>query len=306
MYLTVAYTLFSSLVAHTGYKMATKTDSERKFVGSGNIKITNITDNYHVNTDKKNKDNKFIFVFNLATHDDDDDDSIISKMFSNPPKTIFNKIDVIINFIIGNVKKDEEILIEIDSCGGSVLDFGYVYSQLMRLKEKGYKIKVFSKKVIASGGYLIACVADEIYTVDTAIVGSIGVITSQLNFSNVLDYLKIINQKYTAGEYKSTVDLFDKPTEKNDKHIQEKLNKTHNKFKEIVLKHRKGIDIEKVATGDTWSGDEALKLGLIDKIGLIDDYLIDKITNDKAKIIRLSYGKEKSSSFLSKFFDLFS
>ena len=129
-------------------------------------------------------------------------------------------------------------------------------------------------KVAASGGYLMACVADTIIAAPFAIIGSIGVIAQIPNIHRLLKNKQVDIEQITGGKYKRTLTMLGKNTEEGRKKLQSEVNETHELFKQFVKDNRPKIAIEKVATGEHWYGTQALALGLVDKIQTSDDYLL--------------------------------
>jgi serine protease SohB len=200
----------------------------------------------------------------------------------------------IVTAILTQATKDDEVLVKIDSGGGMVHTYGLAASQLERLKAKNIPLTVSIDKVAASGGYLMACVANKIIAAPFAIVGSIGVIGQLPNFHKLLEKNNIDYEQHTAGEYKRTLTLFGKNTNAAREKFQEELEETHTLFKQFVRDNRAIVDIEKVATGEHWYGTQALTLKLVDMISTSDDYLLNYANT--ADIYELSYTMKKSLS----------
>jgi serine protease SohB len=169
---------------------------------------------------------------------------------------------------------DDEVVVKVESPGGVVHGYGLAASQLMRLREHQIPLTVCVDKVAASGGYLMACVANRIVSAPFAIVGSIGVVAQVPNFHRVLRKHDVDYKEYTAGEYKRTVSLFGEITPKGEERFQERLHDTHVLFKNFVHRFRPHVDLAIVATGDYWFGEEAKQLGLVDELKTSDDYLL--------------------------------
>ena len=166
-------------------------------------------------------------------------------------------------------------------------------------KKNKTEVIIFAEDVAASGGYFIACAGDEIYANSSSIVGSIGVISASFGFKDLIKKIGIERRVYTAGKNKSTLDPFvdEKPEDvQRLKNIQLDL---HSNFIEIVKKSRgkKLIDPEKnnIFTGEFWSGNAALKLGLVDGIGNADQILRDKYGEE---VVIKKF--EKTKGFLAK------
>jgi serine protease SohB len=173
-------------------------------------------------------------------------------------------------------KAKDEVVIRVESPGGSVNGYGLCASQLQRIRDKGIHLTVCIDKVAASGGYLMACVANHIVAAPFAIIGSIGVVAQLPNFHRFLKQHHVDVELYTSGEFKRTVTLFGENSEKGRKKFQEELDHVHDAFKHYVLKNRPQLDIEKVATGEHWLAMEAFDHRLVDAIKTSDDYLTAK------------------------------
>lgn len=171
-------------------------------------------------------------------------------------------------------KKDDEVLIVLESPGGMVHTYGLAASQLKRIRDAGIKLTVCVDKVAASGGYMMACVADTIYAAPFAIVGSIGVLAQIPNFNRALKKLDVDYEILTAGEYKAPISMFGEITDKGRNKLKEELEDTHVLFKEFINIHRPQVDIDTVATGEVWYGQRAIANHLVDGIQTSDDYLM--------------------------------
>lgn len=182
-----------------------------------------------------------------------------------------------ISAILTVAKDKDEVIVHIESGGGTVHGYGLGASQLQRIKDKGIKLTASVDKVAASGGYMMACVADNIIAAPFAIIGSIGVLAQIPNFNKLLKRMDIDFEQLSAGEYKRTLSLFGENTEEDRKKVQEELEDTHILFKEFVSANRPIVEIDKIATGEHWYGQRALALKLIDEIQTSDDYLMQAI-----------------------------
>ena len=198
--------------------------------------------------------------------------------------------------------EDDEVLVRLESGGGTVHGYGLGASQLQRIRDRNIPLTVSVDKVAASGGYMMACVGNRIISAPFAIIGSIGVLAQIPNFHRVLEKNDIDFEQLYAGEYKRTLTLFGENTDKGRAKMQEDLEDTHRLFKEYVKARRPSLDIDKVATGEHWLGTRALELGLVDALQTSDDYLMS--AREDADIIHLEYTEkqnimEKLSSMMS-------
>lgn len=197
-----------------------------------------------------------------------------------------------ITALLSIAKPNDEVLLKLESPGGVVHGYGLAASQLQRLKAKNIPLTVAVDKVAASGGYMMACVADKIISAPFAVIGSIGVVAQVPNIHRLLKKHDIDVDVMTAGEYKRTVTLVGENTEKGKQKFQQELEETHDLFKQFVTQHRPQLDIEKIATGEHWFGQQALALNLVDEIATSDDLLV-KAVEDK-EIIELKYKEKKN------------
>ena len=196
-----------------------------------------------------------------------------------------------ISAIINVAKADDEVLLRLESPGGVVHGYGLAASQLARLKQKGVKLTVAVDKVAASGGYMMACVADKIVSAPFAIIGSIGVVAQIPNIHRLLKKHDVDVDVMTAGEFKRTVTVLGENTEKGKQKFQAELEETHQLFKQFVAQNRPHLDVDKVATGEHWFGQQALALQLVDELATSDDIILEKM-KDKS-VIAVKYKVKK-------------
>ncbi|MRX28462.1 protease SohB [Kangiella sp. HZ709] len=185
-----------------------------------------------------------------------------------------------ISAILATANKQDEVLVRLKSPGGMVHTYGLAASQLSRIKSAGYQLTIAVDEVAASGGYMMACVADKIISAPFAIIGSIGVVAEIPNFNKLLKKAHVDYEQHTAGDYKRTLTMFGENTTYARDKFKQELEDTHELFKAFITENRPDLDIEKVATGEHWYGSQALELGLIDAISTSDD-LITHATKDR-------------------------
>lgn len=181
-----------------------------------------------------------------------------------------------ITTILTIAKEIDEVLLVMESSGGIVHNYGLAASQLERIKAKKIKLTVAVDLVAASGGYMMACVANQILAAPFALIGSIGVLAEVPNFNGLLKKHDVEIEHHTAGEYKTTLTMLAKNTDKGRKKFQEEIQEVHDLFKEFVSMNRPKLDIAKIATGEAWYGVKALELALVDEIKTSDDYIVEK------------------------------
>ncbi|ACS85716.1 protease SohB [Musicola paradisiaca] len=196
-----------------------------------------------------------------------------------------------ISAVLAVARPEDEVLLRLESPGGVVHGYGLAASQLQRLRQKGIRLTVTVDKVAASGGYMMACVADRIVAAPFAIIGSIGVVAQIPNFNRFLKNKDIDVELHTAGQFKRTLTLFGENTDTGREKFREELNETHELFKQFVSQMRPSLDIEAVATGEHWFGSQAKELGLVDVIGTSDDLLIAEMDNHEVLAVRYTRRK---------------
>ncbi|MBT4838630.1 MAG: protease SohB [Methylococcales bacterium] len=199
--------------------------------------------------------------------------------------------------------KDDQVLLRLESGGGVVHGYGLAASQLARLKSQQILLTIAVDKVAASGGYMMAAVADKIIAAPFAILGSIGVLAQIPNFHKLLKKYNIDYEQHTAGEYKRTLTLFGENDDKAREKLQEELEETHTLFKSFLLEHRPALDMEKVATGEHWYGTNALELSLIDEIKTSDDFIMsacDESDVFEVSVVQHKHWYDKFSDNLTK------
>lgn len=187
-----------------------------------------------------------------------------------------------ISTIISTANKDDEVVVRLESGGGMVHGYGLAAAQLVRLKEAGLTLTICVDKIAASGGYMMACVADKILAAPFAVVGSIGVVSQMPNFNKWLKKHDIDYEMFTAGEYKRTVTMFGENDDEDRAKYTEELEQTHELFKHFVTTYRPKLDLAKVANGDHWYGEDALKLNLVDELSTSDAYLLQQMEKYQA------------------------
>lgn len=180
-----------------------------------------------------------------------------------------------VSAILEVATKDDQVIVRLENHGGVVHEHGLAASQLVRIRRREIPLLVSVDKVAASGGYLMACVANRIYAAPFAILGSIGVIAQIPNFNRLLDSHGVDFEQITAGEYKRNITMFGKNTDEDRAKLKEQLEDVHTLFKDAVSEYRPDMDLSKIATGEHWYGTQALELGLADEIKTSDELLAD-------------------------------
>ena len=197
-----------------------------------------------------------------------------------------------ITTVLAQASNDDEVVVRLESGGGMVPGYGLAASQLDRIKKKKIPLTVCIDKVAASGGYMMACVADQILAAPFAVIGSIGVVAQIPNVHRLLKKHDVDIELMTAGKYKRTLTMLGENTDEGREKFREELEDTHDLFKAFVGEHRPGLDIEAIATGEVWYGAPAVKKGLVDDTKTSDEYLTDQL--DNADVYTVSYVHKKS------------
>ena len=184
-----------------------------------------------------------------------------------------------ISAVLPQVKPGDELLVRVESPGGMVHGYGLAASQLQRIRDAGVPLTIAVDKVAASGGYMMACVANRIIAAPFAVIGSIGVLAQLPNFHRLLKKHDIDFELFTAGEYKRTVTMFGENTEKGREKFTQELEETHALFKDFVSANRPGLDIATVATGEIWYGRKAIDVGLVDELQTSDAFVQGRLAD---------------------------
>lgn len=192
-----------------------------------------------------------------------------------------------ISAVLTIARPTDEVVVKVESGGGMVHAYGLAASQLDRVRARAIPLTVCVDKVAASGGYLMACVANRVVAAPFAIVGSIGVIAQLPNFNKLLRKHDIEYEQITAGEFKRTLTMFGENTDHHRRKMQHDIEKTHGLFKDFIREHRPSLDVERVATGEHWLGTQAKDLGLVDELGTSDDLLMAACEN--SDILEITY-----------------
>ena len=197
--------------------------------------------------------------------------------------------------ILSVANQGDEVLLRLESGGGMVHGYGLASSQLDRIKAAQLPLTIAVDKVAASGGYMMACIADKLVSAPFAIVGSIGVIAQLPNFSKLLKKHDIEYEQLTAGEYKRTLTMFGENTDKARDKFKQELEDTHDLFKDFIRERRPSLELEKVATGEHWFGIRAHELGLVDEVRTSDDIVVAACKDKTVLSIRYVEKKKLTS-----------
>ncbi|QCI22730.1 protease SohB [Buchnera aphidicola] len=290
---------------------------KRKKNNQSKIKVTILENNY------KNIKNKILLStmqnFEKKIWFEKEKEKNKKKMLDNKGQYLQNKKkklyildfkgDVYANEVIGLreevsaillvANENDEVLLRLESSGGVIHGYGLAASQLNRLRQRGIRLIISIDKIAASGGYMMACVADYIVAAPFAIIGSIGVVAQMPNFNKLLKKYDIDIELHTAGDYKRTLTMFGNNTESTRNKFCEELNATHELFKNFIKEMRPSLDIESVSNGEHWFGTIALQKKLVDQISTSDDILMSKMEEYTLLSIKYTYNKKMLERFTS-------
>ena len=190
-----------------------------------------------------------------------------------------------ISAIISVAKVTDEIILRLDSSGGMVHTYGLAASQLGRINSAKIPLTICVDQVAASGGYMMACMANHITAAPFALVGSIGVVAEVPNVHRLLKKHSIDVEVLTAGEHKRSLTVIGENTRKGRDKFVEDLQQTHGLFKSWVKLQRPQLDMDQVANGDVWYGQQAIELGLVDAVGTSDEVLQEAVKQSDVLLI---------------------
>ena len=196
--------------------------------------------------------------------------------------------------LLSMARPEDEVVVRLESPGGLVHGYGLAASQLARIRQAGIPLTVCVDKVAASGGYMMACIANRVLAAPFAILGSIGVVAQLPNVHHLLKRHDIDFEVLTAGQYKRTLTVFGENTEQGREKFQQDLETTHALFKAFVASYRPQLNIEAIATGEVWLGQDSLARQLVDQLGTSDEYLAQRA--NEADVYQLHYVQRKSLS----------
>jgi|AntRauTorckE5430_2_1112549.scaffolds.fasta_scaffold00048_19 serine protease SohB len=190
-----------------------------------------------------------------------------------------------IEIILQLALKGDTVLLRMDSGGGTVIGYGLVATQVRRIREAGIHLVVSIDQLAASGGYLVAAMANTIIAAQFACVGSIGVAIEVPNFHNLLKNYGIEYTQVTSGKYKRTLTFLGPNTKEGEEKAKQDVERTHQLFKDYITQYR-DLDIERVATGETWEASSALNNGLVDELISSDEYIQKQQFNKLILVIK--------------------
>lgn len=280
--------------------------------GKGELSLTNISDElkslkHHLNEDLMSKKQFKAYEKQLKEAEKEKEKAEKSAKDLTPePKTFVidfkGSIDAHevtslreeISAVLAIAAPNDDVLVNVESGGGMVHGYGLASSQLDRIRQAGIPLSICIDKVAASGGYMMACVANKVYAAPFAIVGSIGVVAQVPNFNKLLKKHNIDYEQHTAGNFKRTLTVFGENTDEGREKFQQELEETHVLFKAFIAKYRPELDLDKVATGEHWYGQQAIELGLVDEISTSDDVIMTLANN--RSVFKVQYKIKKKLS----------
>lgn len=215
--------------------------------------------------------------------------------------TEFKDLRLKIDAILDVATPDDEVIVNLMSPGGLVNSYGLCASQLQRIRDRGITLTVTVDEVAASGGYLMACVANKIVAAPFSYIGSIGVIAGIPNFRRLINKYDVDYEQITAGKFKRTLSVLGENTEEGRAKFKEELEAVHTRFKEQVLRYRPHLDADKVTTGEHWLAVDAKELGLVDEIATSDEYIKERMGLTIDSALKIKWKKQEKKNLISKF-----
>ncbi|WP_036251338.1 signal peptide peptidase SppA [Methylobacter sp. BBA5.1] len=184
-------------------------------------------------------------------------------------------------------KNTKGIILHANSPGGSPVQSSYVYEEIRKIKKDHPDLPVYTvvSDICASGCYYIASASDKIFVNQASLVGSIGVLMDGFGFVNVMEKLGVERRLLTAGTHKAMLDPFSPPKEDETRYMQSLLDQVHQQFISAVKAGRgdRLKDTPELFSGLVWTGEEGVRLGVVDAFGS-DDYVAKEIIGVEHKV----------------------
>ncbi len=202
------------------------------------------------------------------------------------------------------MRKARAVALLINSPGGSPVQSHLIYRRIRQLAaEKAVPVIAFAEDVAASGGYMIACAADEIICDSSSIVGSIGVVGGSFGFAKLMDKLGIERRLYTSGERKAMLDPFLPEKPEDVERLKTVQREIHEDFIALV-KERRGARLvgpeNDLFSGEFWTGNKAVELGIADGVGdlrsVLRERFGDKVVTPLVPAARGWLGRARAAS----------
>lgn len=206
-----------------------------------------------------------------------------------------------ITAVLGVAADQDEMLIRLESPGGLVHSYGLAASQLRRVRAKGVHLTVAVDNVAASGGYMMACIANRIIAAPFAVLGSIGVAAQVANVHKLLKKNDVDVDVLTAGEYKRTLTTMGENTEEGRAKFVEELEDVHTLFKDFVAENRAAVVVDEVSTGEAWYGTRALERRLVDELLTSDEFIVGRCSDYDVFGVRFVENKTRVDRLLDQF-----
>lgn len=191
------------------------------------------------------------------------------------------------------------VVLDINSGGGTPVQAAIIHDAIMDMKKKYHKkVVVVGEDMMASGAYFVAVAADKIYVNPNSITGSIGVIMKGFGFPDLIKKVGVERRVYTSGANKDRLDPFLPQTPEDIAKIKTVIGEIHDNFNQVVIQGRQGKlhgDPAELFSGDFWSGQTALKLGLVDGLGNLTDVLQSEFNVNRYRDYSSSKGLLKSA-----------
>ena len=239
--------------------------SKNKSQPKGKLSITNLSDKFEdmgnalkgslMNPKELKKFNKDLSKDKKKKNKTENEETVFVLNFNGDIQASeVEKLKQEVNSILLSESECKEVVLKVESGGGSAYAYGLCAAELKRLVDNEISLTVCIDKVAASGGYLMSCVATKIIAAPWAIVGSIGVIAQLPNFHRLLKKNSIDFEMHTAGAFKRTLTTLGENTEEGREKFKSELEDLHLIFKNFVKEQRPQVDTEVVATGEVWQG----------------------------------------------------
>ena len=303
-YLVFLLKVFTIALAITVPLLLIIGSSKGKTQSKGKLAITNLSEKYedmgnvvrssNMNPKELKKFYKDITKNKKKKTDENEPSVFVLNFNGDIQASEVEKLKYEINAILLSESECKEVVVKVESGGGSAYAYGLCAAELKRLVDNDISLTVCIDKVAASGGYLMSCVATKIIAAPWAIVGSIGVIAQLPNFHRLLKKNLIDFEMHTAGEFKRTLTTLGENTEDGREKFKADLEDLHVIFKDFVKEQRPEVDTAIVATGEVWQGEEAVRVGLVDSLETSDNYLVN-LSKD-ATLFEIEYIEKKNLS----------
>lgn len=279
LFLLKTITIVAAIILVIGAAASKRHSGEELVVEHLNDKYRKLSDTLRSAILNKNALKKYTKAFKKAAKDSEKKESrprsFVLDFEGDLKASAVSSLREEVSAILAVAEDGDDVIMRLDNHGGVVHEHGLAASQLSRIREREIPLTVCVDRVAASGGYLMACVANTIYAAPFAILGSIGVLAQIPNFNRLLDSKGVDFEQVTAGEHKRTVTMFGKNTNEDRAKLKEELEDVHVLFKDAVHRYRADLDLDKVATGEHWYGTRALDLNLADVLKTSDELLTE-------------------------------